>query len=1082
MNRKIFIFFAAILFGLSFAPAVRAQQLFVSDINVGDGGFPGLGPDTGAGHVSYCNNGVLGSPVSFVTMATTAWPKGNIWANSSRIEFDQPQTGYPGGCLSLCAKIVCVSTVGVFGVNELDFEIFKFVSGGNPLDPASTPPIKTVSLYNIGTCQSTNNQAWNVGGGIVGGGNDNHYYCTAWDGAYNLGGIFGKTNGQFGFRAKVKTNETSPTVGNISIEQTAAFPGQNQIPIGVDVINIHTVRSSPTVVGKITGVAAQPYNILYRLSKDATTTIKIYSAVAVGGQLPLVRTLVQNLPRVGEGTPDGTLTNGDFWDGRENNGEIAPPGVYKVQIDADSQDGWTGIDYAYPYTTTISHDPLQITDAGIKPLGSSSTDQAVISYLLTEAATVYVGIYTADTNFSDINSVGHDQIVTSGKRLRLITEQKTGRQTVSTSWDGRDDYGNPVCDGDYVYAIWAELASGNLVIRNQRLSVGTIPVARGLVISLMSPSSTVIGSSPSVAGLDPFYFRYTPVRDALITMNIMKEGSNTPIRHLISGETRFAGFSNREMWDGRADDGSYVDDGVYEAELVSEDPYACSQTRITTTSVKFPVNMFRIVDVKTTPLLGGASDTATISFEFSQAMYMTLNIYDPDVVVVSSSTWPPILLHHSNTHTADPVFTVSGMRPSRFKITEYWDGRSTAGDLLGDGKYPYTLVASTSPTPGTSSANDRITGYLEVARGQILFTAFDVIPTIPTMYNSSDTVTLPPYEIDYMLTRQSSVTIQIIPNGSSQLPVADVIPHGDEIKDGGIPQRDFWDGKCTTNTPVCSNNDFVPSGSYNVKIIARDIGVNLLSVTTVQQTIDVNPLRIFDMAITPHTADAPGVIAYQVSETMKVVTKIFRPDAQISSCLNNSAPCSPTKLVKMFVGVRPARAQIFEYWDGTDLTLSKVPDGNYVFKVYGSVNTDSVSSIDGTVSTGAVTASDDLVGNIPVANGPTKDDAQLTKDIWFAPNPYTLDPYTGKYNGRFHIPIYINSVLSIKIYNLTGDLIYKYPGTEILAAGTDKLVYWPRTNSAGKLVAPGVYFALIRLEGSDGSKGAFQIVKKILVP
>ena len=1063
MNRKIFLLFTTILLGVSFAATVRAQQLFVSDIRVKF--------KEGASSTGYCND-VTGSDSNRDYIIDGTPTPSNVWRDSSRIEFDQPKRGnnvsdYPGGCLGLCAQIVCVSTGGYFGVNELDFEVFKFVSGGNPLDPASTPPIKTISIYNIGTCRSSNNNAQVVGSADgVGPGPGAHYYCTAWDGSYNLGGIFGKTNGQFGFRVKVKTNETSPTIGNISIEQTAAFPGQNQIPIQVDVENIHTVRSSPTVVGRITAVAAQPYNILYRLSKDATTTIKIYSAVNVGGFLPLTRTLVNHLPRVGEGTPDGTLTNGDFWDGRDNNGEIAPPGVYRAEINAESQDNFTEIDNAYPYTTTISHDPLQITDVGVKPLGASSTDQAVISYLLTEAATVYVGIYTPDTNFTDVNNVTHDPAFT-GTRLRLITEQKLGRQSVSTIWDGRDKDGNPVCDGDYIYAIWAELASGNIVIRNQRLAIGTMPVARGLVISLISPSSTVVGSSPSVAGLDPFYFRYTPTRDALVTMNILKEGSNVPVRHLISRETRFAGFSNREIWDGKDDYGNYVNDGIYQAELVSEDPYACSQTRITTTTVKTPVNMFRIVDVKTTPLLGGASDTATISFEFSQALFMTLNIYRPTVVLVSSSSavWPPVVGY-------DPVFSVSGMRPSRFKITEYWDGRDTAGTLLGDGRYPFTLVAN---IPGTNQyAKDKITGYLEVARGQILFTAFDVIPTIPTMYNSSDTVMLPPYEIDYMVTRQSSVTIQILNNYSTPQVMANVV--SGEIRDGGIPQRDFWDGKC--NTDKCANGEFVPWDSYNVKIIASDIGVNLQAVTTVQQTIDVNPLRIFDIAITPHTADSPGVISYQVSETMKVATKIFQPNTQISNCLNLTSPCNgkSSSLVKMFVGVRPARAQIFEYWDGTDLTLSKVPDGNYAFRIYGSVNTDSISALDGIMSISSGTASDDIIGSIPVANGPTKDDVQLAKDIWFAPNPYTGTA------GRFHVPIYTNSVLSIKIYNLAGDLIYKYPGTEILAAGTDKVVYWPRTNIAGKLVAPGVYFAVIRLEGRDGSKGVFQIVKKILVP
>ena len=1068
MNRKIILILTSVLFGVSFVPAARAQQLFVADINVGDGGG------------SYCNTGVMGSSRSFETQGYPTYRSNNVWENSSRIEFERPQGAvYPGGCLALCAKIICVSTSGYFGVNELSFEIFKFSSGGNPLDPASTPPIKTISIYNIGVCKSSNNVPYTVGHD-ENSSDDDYHYCTNWDGSYNLNGMFGKTNGQFGFRAKVKTNEVSQTAGNISIEQTAAFPGQNQIPIQVDVMNVHMVRSSPTVVGRITGVAAQPYNILYRLSKDATTTIRIYSAIDVNSVMPLTRVLVSSLPRVGEGTPDGTLTNGDFWDGRDNSGNIAAPGVYRAEISAESQDNWSGIDYAYPYTTTISHDPLQITDIAVKPLGASSTDQAVISYMLTESATVYVGIYSPDTAWSDINITTNPANPRVGTLLRLITEQKVGRQTVPTLWDGRDNTGNPVCDGEYMYAIWAELpsrAAGDHVIRNQRLAVGPMPVARGLVISLLSPSSTVMGSSPSVAGLDPFYFRYTPARDALFTMNILPEGSTTPVRHLMNREMRFANFSNRELWDGKDDAGKYVPAGDYQAELISEDPYACASTRVTTTTVRTPVNMFRILDVRTTPLLGGASDTATISFEMSQTMFMTLNIYRPEVVIVSSAAavWPPTVLDPLTGQSAGPVFSVAGMRPGRFRITEYWDGRDTPGALVSDGRYPFTLVAGTTGTAQAMYATDKVTGYIDVARGQIIFTLFDIIPNIPTMYNSSDTIKLPPYEIDYMVTRQSSITVQVLNNPSSGLPqvVADIV--SGEIRDGVLVHKDFWDGKCT-NTTACPNTDFVPWDSYNVRVVARDIGAKLISVATVQQTIDVNPLRIFDMAITPQTLESPGVISYQVSEPMKVVTKIYRPGTSLSACVNPAVNCYPEKLVKMFVDVRPARTQIFEYWDGTDLTLSKVPDGNYVFKVYGSINTDSISALNGTASAAAGLAADDIISNIPVANGTSKDKVQLAKDIWFAPNPYVGT------SGYFNIPVYVNSELSVKIYNLTGDLVYKYNSPGLLEKGTVKVLVWPKTNSAGKLVAPGVYFAVIRLEARDGSKGAFQIVKKILVP
>ncbi|MBI5743129.1 MAG: hypothetical protein HY952_01125 [Elusimicrobia bacterium] len=1059
MLKKLSSAFGAFALVAGLAASAAAQQLYVNDIDV-------KFKDPGTG---YCNDVVGTDPDR--SYDTTG---GNPWQNSSLIEFERPRVNYPGGCLALCAQLVCVSTNGYFGIDELTFEVFKFGSGSNPLDPASTPPIKTINMYNIGTCQSSGNNPYVIGGA-------GYYFCTAWDGSYNLNGIFGKTNGQFGFRARVKTNQVSATAGNIAIEQTSAFPGQNQIPIQINVTNIHTVRSSPTVVGRITGVAAQPYNILYRLSKDATVSINVYDA-NTAGQLPLVRNIIIAAPRVGEGIPDGTLTNGDFWDGRDNTGNLVAGGSYLVRIEAGSNDMWQPpTDLAYPTTIQMALDPLQITDVAVKPLGASSTELANISYLLTEAATVYLDIYPPGTQIDYVNGTA------SKPAIRSFIEQKDRRVSVSTYWDGRDSSGKPVCDGDYVYTIDAITPSESVfapggTVYTRLTKVGVVPVARGSVIALMGPSSTVIGSSPSVAGLDPFYFRYTPSRDAFVSLNI-RDMSNNIVRHVTTREVRFANFSNREMWDGKKDDGTYVSSGTYMAELVTEDPFQCSEMKTSTMTVLLPVHMFRLVDIKSTPLLGGTSDVATVSFEMSQPMYMELNIYKTTVTVNPSQIWPT---NGSNPTLAglpaDPVFYVRGMRPGRYKITEYWDGRDSSGLLVPDGRYPFVLIAHTTSsvvTAQTMYASDEAYGYVDVARGQIIFTNFDVIPSIPTMYNSSDVVKLPPYEIDYSVTRQSSVTVQILSLDMPPAVVANVI--NGQIRDGDMVYRDFWDGKN-------DGGDFVPGGAYNVRVTARDIASQLAAQATVQMTIDVFPLRIYDVSITPLTLENPAIVSYQISEPMKVVTKVYKPNTNLSSCPSLMVDGCGTRLVKRFVGVRPARTKIEEYWDGTDLTLSKVPDGNYVFKIFGSTMTDSVSTLDGTLAAGTLVADDIPESNIPVTTGGgAVSCADFSKDTFFAPNPYTGD------SGWFRIPIVQNGAVTLRLYNLAGDLIYKKDygilgaGDNIDGAGkcltahTDRAC-WPRVNSSGRSVAPGVYFAVIRFEASEGTKSVCQVVKKILVP
>ena len=1034
MRKKILLFLISILVS-SFGNFANAQQLFIDEMYVTDGTF------------NYCTG--VGADKSFVTAG------GDPWGNSAFIQFDKPQISYPGGCLALCVKIECVNSIPeAFGIDSLTFEVFKFLSGSNPLDPASTPPIKTISNYNIGVCAASTTSKLGP-------------FCAAWDGSYNLNGMFGKTNGQYGFRAKVKTNRVSLTAGNISVEQTSAYPGENQIPIQVDVVNIHTVKSSPTVVGRITGVAAQPYNITYRLSKDATTTIKIYSTSA---GTPLVRTIVNALPRVGEGAPNGTLTNGDFWDGRDNTGKLVDAGVYLVDIDAYAYDG-EGLDTAWTKTIQIGLDPLQITDIAIKPLLTSSTDIALISYKLTEAATVYVDIYPPETTFSNINV--SPPTGPSAPRIRRIKEQKVSRTTVRTYWDGRDENGNPVCDGNYVYALHAELPSGGATIKTEKTLVGTVPVARGVVLAFVTPSSTVIGSSPSVAGLDPFYFKYKPNRDTYVTANI-RDMDNNIVRVLVDNEVRFANFTNKEMWDGKDNTGNYVSSGTYMMELLTKDPFQCSEAKISTITVLVPVNMFRITDIASKPLLGGTSDMASLAFKLTQTMWVDLKIYYPDQVTVSPDDWPWDTGDYEN--TTKIVYAMRGLRPGRFKVTEFWDGRDSTGLLVPDGQYPFTIVAHSSSAANVMYATDKVmtNGYINITRGQILFNDFDAIPHIPQMYNSSDVVKLPPYEILYGVSRQSSVTVQILNLDLPPEVVATVLSGG--IRDGDMLYNEFWDGRH-------DDGSYVDGGAYNVRVIAEDIASQLTSRATVQMTIDVYPLRIFDVAIIPLTMYNDAVISYQLSEAMKMVTKIYKPGTYFDD-MGNPYPIETSSLVKKIIGVRPSRTPIMEYWDGTDESLSRVPDGSYVFKVYGSTITDGIDSLTGEIGSGVVIADDIVISNVPVTKGESTDICGDFKDkSFFAPNPYTGTA------GYFKIWIPIDGDVSLKIYNVAGELVFKdeftgqaHDSSVSGSCGKGGYYCWPKTNMSGATVTHGVYYYVLRFKGTQGGREICQVVKKILIP
>lgn len=342
-------------------------------------------------------------------------------------------------------------------------------------------------------------------------------FCAAWDGSYEIGGEFGKSNGDYAFRATVATDFPGDNIitDKIEFNSTIAYPGMNQIPIQVDVTNVHSVRSTPTVVGDITAVSAQPYTFAYRLSKDSDVRVAIFDASnsddidygATGNDnlaaTSLVRTLVDWQPRMGEGMKgtesDTQIIEFDSWDGRNDSGMLLPAGNYVAAIQAKAQDEWPGVDFSRAVTRQVSLDPLKLTDITSTGLNKKSTAYASINYVPTEPSTVYLQIYTPGTTFTGASTptqvltdsstpTGTGPKAQGGSLVYSASEQRSGRMNFTSKWDGLCGmekgctrtyakgeemsngvacdqntctetfaYGAPMPDGNYVYVLWAEI-------------------------------------------------------------------------------------------------------------------------------------------------------------------------------------------------------------------------------------------------------------------------------------------------------------------------------------------------------------------------------------------------------------------------------------------------------------------------------------------------------------------------------------------------------------------------------------------------------------------------------------------------
>lgn len=721
-----------------------------------------------------------------------------------------------------------------FPIQSVLFEVFKYQPGSNPYNQESTPPIRTIALTPQGgnTCKGVpvctgllagnlqyknccdcigNESNCKIKTGAISPGSDYDCaasgnacegitakfsgdkdacyagtttlnFCAGWDGSYEIDGEFGKSNGQFGFRAHIQTKWPGDGIssgGDVDIDHTMAYPGvvasgdgasASQIPIQVDVTNVHSVRSSSTMVGTTTKVPAQPYNLTYKLSKDATTTIRLMDPGVACNNLPTTDTttfqtitsgsydnidfnIIDGQPRIGEGIPDGKVTNADFWDGRDDRGNFLPHGNYLVSITAFTHDEWSlGKDDTDPDLLNLKHspdisrtttrqlslDPLKITDIKETGLAKFSTSYAKIDYVITEPASVHVMIFTPGTYFTDVSMPGVTDPETeilariannSGRLVDNIVEQKQSRVVVNTKWDGicrNTDTdgcnfnggiyknGTPMPDGDYVYVMWAEIPYSltqtatplqNVIcingewfagVRTYKYHNGILPINRGLPeITLGAVGYTTIGSSPVAYGLDPFNFNFSVSRDAIVdaTIKTTANAGETPleVKKLLTNEVAVANKLNAFTWDGIDENGYQVAPGTYMVEFIAKDSlYPEKQTKITE---QFPIDMFRVVDVQTSSLLDDVTGQASISYTLSKSMDVVVEIYDQGVTIPTDDAhWCQYSTTPASTTTAVLIPPVPGVKPRKsFTLPKAGEGMTITE--IWDG-----LVQSTQTT------------------------------------------------------------------------------------------------------------------------------------------------------------------------------------------------------------------------------------------------------------------------------------------------------------------------------------------------------------------------------------------------
>lgn len=449
------------------------------------------------------------------------------------------------------------------------------------------------------------------------------------------------------------------------------------------------------------------------------------------------------------------------WDGRTDDGGVAPDGEYSFVLRAEDDNG--NVRITEPDTLVVDATAPEVT---IREPDNS--DALIFS--------------PNDDGNKDVLEIVQESSPEDEWVLQILDasdtvvyeETREDESLASFSWDGRDSSGALVPDGVYSYRVSARdraLNEGSGRLNN--IIVDTEPTPIGLAVDIGHFSPNGDGRRDTVA-LTPDI----PVTDGIRSHTFrVRNAAGQTLRTVTGGNS----VPSPWVFDGRGDDGTRLAEGAYTVEL--ELAYRNGNQPRTTSP---PL----ILDV-TPPRLAVTSDTT---------------IFSPN----GDGRLDSVSFIHETEEVPSWTATISG--PTGETVRQYawqdrpedelrWDGRSAAGDRAPDGTYRYVLTGE--DRAGNIRSSAPILVELDT-RETPVFVSTSRPAFSPNGDGSADTLALLPQLADETGVQRFDLEL-LDADGRT---VA-------RISDSGAPASNYvWDGRGPAGTVV-------PDGRYSVRLTAE---------------------------------------------------------------------------------------------------------------------------------------------------------------------------------------------------------------------------------------------------------------------